>query len=83
MGLRLCLRLDDSVLPVSYTHLRPNATDEEIEAACREANCDGFIRKMEKRYDRAKDYLKCALGYGCGLLVILSALVIGFSKRCV
>ena len=30
---------------------RPNATDEEIEAACREANCDGFIRKMEKGYD--------------------------------
>ncbi len=23
----------------------------EIEAACREANCDGFIRKMEKGYD--------------------------------
>ena len=34
-----------------------------------------------KRCDRAKDYLKCALGYGCGLLVILSALVIGFSKQ--
>ncbi len=32
-------------------HARPNATDEEIEAACREANCDGFIRKMEKGYD--------------------------------
>ena len=29
------------------------------------------------RYDRAKDYLKCALGYGCGLLVILSVLVVG------
>ena len=25
------------------------------------------------------DYLKCALGYGCGLLVILSAVVIVFS----
>lgn len=34
-----------------------------------------------KRYDRAKDYLKCALGYGCGLLVILSALVIGFARQ--
>lgn len=34
-----------------------------------------------KRYDRAKDYLKCALRYGCGLLVILSALVIGFAKQ--
>ena len=33
------------------------------------------------RYDRAKDYLKCALGYGCGLLVILSVLVVGFSRR--
>ena len=33
------------------------------------------------RYDRAKDYLKCALGYGCGLLVILSAVVIGFSGQ--
>ena len=34
-----------------------------------------------KRYDRATDYLKCALGYGCGLLVILSVLVIGFAKQ--
>ena len=34
-----------------------------------------------KRYDRAKDYLKCALGYGCGLLVLLSVLVVGFSKQ--
>lgn len=33
------------------------------------------------RYDRAKDYLKCALGYGCGLLVILSVLMVGFSKQ--
>lgn len=33
------------------------------------------------RYDRAKDYLKCALGYGCGLLVLLSVLVVGFSKQ--
>ncbi len=34
-----------------------------------------------KRYDRANDYLKCALGYGCGLLVILSVLVIGFARQ--
>lgn len=33
------------------------------------------------RYDRARDYLKCALGYDCGLLVILSVLVVGFSKQ--
>nr|WP_235436103.1 ATP-binding cassette domain-containing protein [Gottschalkia purinilytica] len=32
-------------------YARPDATDEEIEAACKEANCDGFIRKMEKGYD--------------------------------
>lgn len=33
------------------------------------------------RYDRAKDYLKCALRYGCGLLIILSILVVTFSKQ--
>ena len=33
------------------------------------------------RYDRARDYLKCALWCGCGLLVILSGLVVGFSKQ--
>ncbi len=32
-------------------HARPKATDEEVEAACREANCDSFIRRMEKGYD--------------------------------
>lgn len=32
-------------------HARPDAADAEIEAACREANCDGFIRRMEKGYD--------------------------------
>ncbi len=30
---------------------RPSATDEEIEQACKEANCDSFIRKMPKGYD--------------------------------
>lgn len=34
-----------------------------------------------KRLDRALDYLKCALGYGCGLLVLLSALVTGFARQ--
>lgn len=34
-----------------------------------------------KRIDRAKDYLKCALFYGCGLLVVLSLLVVMFAKR--
>ncbi|MDF2988657.1 MAG: transporter ATP-binding protein [Eubacterium sp.] len=32
-------------------YARPDATDAEIEAACKEANCDGFIRKMKKGYD--------------------------------
>ena len=32
-------------------YARPEATDAEIEAACREANCDAFIRRMKKGYD--------------------------------
>lgn len=32
-------------------HARQNATDEEIEAACKEANCDSFIQKLENGYD--------------------------------
>lgn len=32
-------------------YARPAATDGEIEEACRLANCDGFIRAMEKGYD--------------------------------
>lgn len=32
-------------------HARPEATDEEVEKACREANCDEFICKMEEGYD--------------------------------
>lgn len=32
-------------------YARPAATDEEVEQACRLANCDGFIRTMEKGYD--------------------------------
>lgn len=33
------------------------------------------------RVDRAKDYLKCALKYGCGLLVILSLIIVIFSRQ--
>ncbi len=33
------------------------------------------------RYDRAKDYLGCALKYGCGLLLVLSLIVVSFSER--
>ena len=43
--------LFDDTIRENIRHARPNATDEEIEAACREANCDDFIRKMEKGYD--------------------------------
>ena len=43
--------LFDDTIRDNIRHARPNATDEEIEAACREANCDGFIRSMEKGYD--------------------------------
>lgn len=32
-------------------YARPDATDDEIEAACREANCEDFILKMEKGYN--------------------------------
>jgi len=32
-------------------YAREDATDEEIEAACVLANCDSFIRQMEKGYD--------------------------------
>ena len=42
---------DDLTVRENIRHARPEATDAEIEAACRAANCDGFIRKMEKGYD--------------------------------
>ena len=34
-----------------------------------------------QRTDRAKDYLKCALKYGCLLLAILSLVIVVFSKQ--
>lgn len=43
--------LFDDTVRENIRHARPDATDEEIEAACRDANCDSFIRKMEKGYD--------------------------------
>ena len=43
--------LFDDTIRENIRHARPEATDEEIEAACREANCDGLIRRMEKGYD--------------------------------
>lgn len=32
-------------------YAKPDVSDEEIEAACKKANCDEFIRKMEKGYE--------------------------------
>ena len=43
--------LFDDTIRENIRHARPDATDAEIEAACKEANCDSFIRKMEKGYD--------------------------------
>ena len=43
--------LFDDTIRENIRHARPEATDAEIEAACKEANCDGFICKMEKGYD--------------------------------
>ena len=43
--------LFDDTVRENIRYARPDATDAEIEAACREANCDGFIRKMAKGYD--------------------------------
>ena len=34
-----------------------------------------------QRIDRAKDYLKCALKYGCVLLLILSCVIVIFSRQ--
>ena len=32
-------------------YARPSTADQEVEAACRLANCDGFIRTMEQGYE--------------------------------
>lgn len=43
--------LFDDTVRNNIRYARQNATDGEIEQACRLANCDGFIRAMEKGYD--------------------------------
>lgn len=43
--------LFDDTVRNNIRYARPEATDKEIEEACRLANCDGFIQKMEKGYD--------------------------------
>lgn len=41
---------DDSVMD-NVRYARPDATDEEVVAACRLANADGFVRSMPQGYD--------------------------------
>lgn len=43
--------LFDDTIRDNIRYARPDAADAEIEAACREANCDTFICKMEKGYE--------------------------------
>lgn len=43
--------LFDDTIRDNIRYARPGASDKEIEIACREANCDGFIRRMPKGYD--------------------------------
>lgn len=43
--------LFDDTVRNNIRYARPDATDQEIEEACRLANCDSFIQRMEKGYD--------------------------------
>jgi ATP-binding cassette subfamily B protein len=43
--------LFDDTVRNNIRYARPSATDQEIEEACRLANCDGFIKKMAKGYE--------------------------------
>lgn len=43
--------LFDDTIRDNIRYARPGAGDREIKAACREANCDGFIRRMRQGYD--------------------------------
>lgn len=43
--------LFDDTVRENIRHARPSATDAEIEAACRAANCDAFIRRLPQGYD--------------------------------
>lgn len=43
--------LFDDTVRNNIRYARRDASDEEIERACRLANCDGFIRAMENGYD--------------------------------
>ncbi len=43
--------LFDDTVRNNIRYARPTATDNEIEWACKEANCDDFIRKMPQGYE--------------------------------
>lgn len=43
--------LFDDTIRENIRHARPEVSNAEIIAACKEANCDGFIQRMEKGYD--------------------------------
>lgn len=43
--------LFDDTIRNNIRYARPEATDNEIERACKEANCDEFIQKMPKGYE--------------------------------
>lgn len=43
--------LFDDTVRNNIRYARCEASDDEIEMACRLANCDGFIRKLEKGYE--------------------------------
>lgn len=43
--------LFDDTVRDNIRYARPEASDEEVEEACRQANCDGFIRNLDGGYD--------------------------------
>ncbi len=43
--------LFDDTVRENIRHARPTASDGEVEAACRAAGCDSFVRGLERGYD--------------------------------
>ena len=72
--------LFDDTIRENIRHARPDATDTEIEAACREANCDGFIRKMEKGYDTELKEHGAGLSIGQRQLIAFARTMISMPK---
>lgn len=56
--------LFDDTIRNNIRYARPDASDEEIESACTEANCEAFICKMEKGYDTSTGENGCMLSGG-------------------